>query len=101
MPVEKEAVLQRMRTVEGHLHAVNQMLEDDIPCQQVLHQLNAVECALEAAASMLLRMEVECCLQAIRDNPCPEQRCEQLARLVKLYPWTNRFTFRFYETSPR
>jgi DNA-binding FrmR family transcriptional regulator len=101
MPVEQDAVLQRLRTVEGHLHAVSQMLEDGVPCQQILHQLNAVQCALEAAGSQLLLMEVERCLQAIRENPCPERRCEELARLANLYPLANRFTVKFYETVPR
>ena len=101
MPVEKEALLQRLRTAEGHLHAVGPMLEDDQPCQQVLHQLNAVRCALEATGSQLLLMEVERCLQAIRENPCPEQCGEELARLASLYPLANRFTVKFYEVSTR
>ena len=50
---------------------------------------------------MLLQMEVECCLQAIRQDPCPEQRCEQLARLMNLYPLFRQFTFKFYEVSAR
>lgn len=101
MPVEKQVLLQRLHTSEGHLRAISGMLEDDEPCQQVLHQLNAVQCAIEAVGSLLLQMEVERCLRAIRDNPCPEQRCEQLARLVNLYPLFKRFTFKFYEVSAR
>jgi DNA-binding FrmR family transcriptional regulator len=101
MPAEKEAVLQWMRTAEDRLITVSQLLEEDHPCQQILDQLNAVQCAVEAAGSTLLRMEIERCLQGIRDNPCPEQRCEQLARLVYLYPLANKFKVKFYEMLPR
>jgi DNA-binding FrmR family transcriptional regulator len=101
LPVDKESVLQQMRTAEGHLHTVTQMLEDNLSCPQVLHQLNEVQCSVEAAGSTLLRMEFERCLQALRDNPCPDQRCEQLARLVNLYPFVNKFPVKIYETATR
>lgn len=101
MPVERQAVLERLRTAEGYLRAISQMLEEDQPCQQVLQQLNAVQSAIESASSHLLRLEVERCLQAIRENPCPEQRCEELARLASLYPLAKSFPVKFYETLPR
>ena len=101
MAVEKQAVLQRLRITEGHLQAIGRMLAEDQPCQQILHQLHAVECDIEVVGSMLLQMEVERCLQALREDPCPEQRCEQLGRLVNLYPLFKRFSFKFYEVLAR
>lgn len=101
MGFEKQAVLQQLRLTEVHLQVIGRMLVEDQPCQQIIHQLNAVQCAIEAVGSMLLQMEVERCLQTLRDNPCPEQRCEQLARLVNLYPLFKRFSFKFYEVSAR
>lgn len=85
MPVEREAVLQRLRTAEGHLHAIRGMIEAGAPCQQILHQLDAVRCAIEAASSQFLYMEIEHCLHLIRDDPCPEQRCKAVERLTDLY----------------
>ena len=101
MPVEKKLVLQQLRSVEAYIQVVSQMLEQDQPCQLVLNQLDAVQSAVEAAGSQLLRMEIERCLQAIRDNPCAEQRCEELTRLGSLYPLFSRLTVKFYETSVR
>lgn len=99
MPVEKPAILQRLRTAGGHLQAVSQLLEDDKPCQQILHQLNAIQCALEATSSLILCMEVERCLQAIHEDPCSEQRCEELARLSGLYSLLNKPSIKLFETS--
>ena len=91
MPDEKQAILQRLRIVEGHLHAVHQMLVEDQPCQQVLHQLNAVQCALQAAACLLLQTEVERCLQAVRDKSDSEQQRQALEHLSNLYPLIYKF----------
>ena len=101
MPVEKEAILQRLHTAEGHLHAVSRMVAEEASCQQVLHQLNAVQCAIEAVGSQILQLEIEGCLQAIREDPCPEQCFEQLAILTKLYPMANKFALKDYETLSR
>ena len=99
MAVEKDVLLQRLRTTEGHLHAIRGMIEDGAPCQQVLHQLNAVRCAIEAAGSQILCLEVERCLQGIRENPSPEHCEAELQRLLNLYPFTSQFKRKFTEAS--
>lgn len=91
MPVEDQAVLQYLHKTESYIQAANRLLEEEAPCQLVLQQLNEARRALERAGSPLLCIEVERCLKAMRDNPCPEQRCDQLARLASLYPWADRF----------
>lgn len=101
MPDEKQAVLQRLRTVRGHLDAVCRMIEEDYPNQEILHQLNAVRCAVDAAGGLLLRLEVENCLQAIRDYPLPGQDCEEIVRLASLYPLVTEFTRNNFEQSSR
>lgn len=90
MPVEMQAVLTRLRMAEADLRAARQMLEEDRPCQQILHQLNAVQSALKASGSQFLCMEVQRCMQTIQDDPCPEERCEDLAQLSSLYPFFSK-----------
>ena len=91
MPVDQRAILQRLHATEVHLHAAGQMLEEDRPCQQILGQLNAIQCALGVMASQLLSTEVERCLQEARENPCPELRCKEIANLSNLYPLVSKF----------
>jgi DNA-binding FrmR family transcriptional regulator len=45
----QDALLTRLRTAEGHLHAVIGMAENGASCDEVLHQLNAVCAAIRAA----------------------------------------------------
>jgi len=101
MPVEKQAILQELRTAEDQLQAVSQLLEQDQPCRQVLQQLQAAQSAMGAAGSQLLRLEVERCLQAIQDDPSLEQRCEELSRLLNLYILLDKFTFKLSQNSQR
>ncbi|MDP1715698.1 MAG: metal-sensing transcriptional repressor [Anaerolineales bacterium] len=45
--------LQRLRCAAGHLNAVIKMAEAGEPCEQLLHQLGAVDAAMRAAGARL------------------------------------------------
>lgn len=85
MRPEEQAMIQRLRSAEGHLHAVTCMIEDNQPCEQVLHQLGAVQASLRAAGLTLLRDQLESSAEVIRNDPHPEERAAELKRIVNLY----------------
>lgn len=47
-PNQQPEIIRRMRCAAGHLNAVIKMTEEGKPCEQVLHQLDAVQAALQA-----------------------------------------------------
>jgi DNA-binding FrmR family transcriptional regulator len=90
MPLEYEIILRRLDIAEGHLKAINRMVESNRPCQQVIEQLDAVRCALGAVSALLLQAEVERCPEPVWDNPTKESRDEELAHLASLYQITHK-----------
>jgi DNA-binding FrmR family transcriptional regulator len=95
VPGKGQAVTQHLRLSESHIQAASRLLEEEGPCQQVLEQLNEARRALTAAGSLLLYIEIVHCWKALRDNPCQEQRYDQLAQLINLYPLANQFNAKF------
>ena len=64
---DKQAVLARLRRVEGQVRGIERMIEDDRYCIDVLTQVNAVRAALESVALRLLADHTEHCVaDAIR-----------------------------------
>ncbi len=57
-------VVQRLRSARGHLDAVAAMVEADRSCIEVLHQLSAVQGALDAVRRRMLERYVGECLEA-------------------------------------
>ncbi len=84
-PDRQSEISRRLRCAAGHLNAVIEMIENGQPCEQVLHQLNAVEAALHAAGVMLLTWNVRQREALILASPSPEQRAAELKRLQSLY----------------
>jgi DNA-binding FrmR family transcriptional regulator len=85
MQPEEQKLIMRLRSAEGHLRAIIGMIEAGQPCEDVLHQLTAVEAAVRAAGLVALRQQLRSCAQVIVSNPCPEERCAELERLLNLY----------------
>ena len=64
---DKEAILARLRRVEGQVRGLQRMVEEDRYCIDVLTQVNATRAALESVALQLLADHTEHCVtEAIR-----------------------------------
>jgi DNA-binding FrmR family transcriptional regulator len=61
---DKDAVLKRLRRIEGQVRGLQRMVEDDTYCIDVLTQISAATKALEAVALNLLEDHLRHCVSA-------------------------------------
>ena len=94
-PDQQSEIIRRLRCAAGHLNAVINMAESGEPCEQMLHQLNAVQAALRAAGAKLLICQSQSSQAIILDSTSPERRTSELKRLQTLYT-----TFTQYSHNP-
>ncbi len=68
--------LRRLKTIEGHLHGIVRMVEQDAYCIDVIRQIQAVEAALNKVSSQILENHLNSCvITAIRgENPRERER---------------------------
>ena len=85
LPEEKDLILKRLRSAEGHLGAVIGMVEAGQNCEKVLNQLHAVEAALQASGRHLLHCQVQQSIDIVSQHPSLEKRSSEIERLVDLY----------------
>ena len=60
-PEYKGAVLNRLKTVRGHLDGTIRMVEADTYCVDVMKQLSALQASIERANRLLLQNHLETC----------------------------------------
>ena len=84
-PDQQPDILRRLRCAAGHLNAVIEMTEAGQSCEEVLHQLNAVQAALRVTGRKLMICQAQISQEIILDSPSPEQRTSELKRLQSLY----------------
>ena len=83
-PETKEALLLRLRRIEGQVRGLQRMIEDERYCPDVLQQMSAVHESLRGVEQVLLRSHLEhCATNAIRSGSTERARrtYEELTRL--------------------
>jgi CsoR family transcriptional regulator, copper-sensing transcriptional repressor len=84
---DKRSIEARLKRIEGQVRGIQQMVENDRYCIDVLTQVNAVRGALESVALQLLADHTEHCVtEAIRDGNGREKVAElnqAVERLVR------------------
>lgn len=66
---DKEAVLKRLRRIEGQVRGLQRMVDEDAYCIDVLTQISAVTKALQAVALELLDGHLDHCVrQAVAEG---------------------------------
>ncbi|NLY35600.1 MAG: metal-sensitive transcriptional regulator [Tissierellia bacterium] len=61
--MEKKAVLNRLRTLQGHMGGIITMLEEDKPCEEVLVQMKAVSSSFSKIQSLIFEHYLDQCIE--------------------------------------
>lgn len=72
--MKNDNMLKRLKIIEGHLGGVIRMMEDDAYCIDVIHQIQAVQAALNKVSSGILENHLNSCVTtAIRGEDATER----------------------------
>jgi DNA-binding FrmR family transcriptional regulator len=78
----KEALLTRLRRLEGQVRGVEKMIEEDRYCIDVVTQITAVEAALDKVALELLEDHAKHCVIGAEESQ-QDERTEELMGAVR------------------
>lgn len=85
--MNKEAVLRRLRRIEGQIRGLARMVEEDTYCIDILTQISSAQAALKGVAMGLVDDHVRHCVrESIREDGGDEkveELVEAVARMVK------------------
>lgn len=70
----KQDIINRLKSIAGHVRGVQRMLDEDAYCVDIIHQNLAVQRALEKVNSMILERHLQTCVTtAIRGDDAGER----------------------------
>lgn len=70
---DRDAILKRLRRIEGQVRGIAKMVEDDRYCIDILTQVSAVTTALDAVAFRILDDHVNHCVAGALASGDPDQ----------------------------
>ncbi len=95
----KEKLKARLAKAIGHLNAVYRMVDEKKYCIDVLHQLKAVQSALDKTAEVILRQHLETCVVEAVKNQDSDRVIDELIQVFKKAP--NLYLLGDEESIPR
>jgi CsoR family transcriptional regulator, copper-sensing transcriptional repressor len=89
MPItdsSKEKLKSRLAKAMGHLNAVHKMVDEKKYCIDVLHQLKAVQAALDKVGEEVLKQHLESCVVEAVRNQDERRVIEELVQVFRKAP---------------
>jgi DNA-binding FrmR family transcriptional regulator len=72
-PETKEALLQRLRRIEGQVRGVQAMVSADRECAEILQQMAAIRSAVQSASATIFESYAAACLLKCTPEERPER----------------------------
>ena len=82
----KDKLLKRLARASGHLDAVTRMVDEKRYCVDVLHQLKAVQSALDKVSEEILRQHLKTCVVEAIQNQDEQRVIDELITVVRKAP---------------
>ena len=58
----KTAMVNRLKRIEGQIRGISRMIEEDVYCDDILHQFKSAESAIKGVKSILLEAHINSCV---------------------------------------
>jgi len=81
--VSREAILKRLKRIEGQLRGLQKMVADERECESIVTQLAAVRSAIDSVGALVLNNYIKIC--APRESMTDPAVYESLVRVVGVW----------------
>lgn len=83
--MDSDNLHRRLRKIEGQVAAIDRMIEEDIPCEDVLMQVNAAKSALTRVGSIILEGHMNHCVKDAIDKGDSSEAIQDLSKIIDYY----------------
>ena len=78
-------VVRRLKNIEGHVRGIEQMVETDAYCIDVIKQIHAVQAALDKVSGIILEDHLHSCLITAVRGENPDERERVLTEIADVF----------------
>lgn len=85
----KDAILQRLKKIEGQVKGIQRMVEDGKKCSDILMQVTAVRSAINRVGAIVFQNHTRDCLRSMVNNQNEDDTLEELVKLMDKFTTSN------------
>ena len=83
--MDSDNLHRRLKKIAGQVNAIDRMIDEDIPCEDILLQINAVKSALHKVGQIVLEGHLQHCVRDGIEHGDAEQTIASFAKAVEFF----------------
>ena len=83
--MDSDNLHRRLRKIIGQVQAIDRMIDEDIPCEDVLAQINAAKSALHSCGKVVLEGHIQHCIRDGVENGNIDETLDNLTVAVERF----------------
>lgn len=83
--MDAENLHQRLNRIKGQVNAIDRMVDEDVPCEDILIQVNAVKSALHKVGQIVLEGHLNHCVRDGIEHGDAEKTIADFTRAVEYF----------------
>lgn len=82
----KKGIVNRLRTIKGHINGIEKMIEDGKSCDDILLQIAAIKAAVHKVGLVIMEEHaMECLLTGEDGEPVDKEKMEEVIKTLVKY----------------
>lgn len=87
---QKREMINRIRSIQGHLKGVERMVDEDQYCMDILAQTRAIEKALQRLDALILRNHMNTCVTTAIQGDSQTERERVIGELMTVFEHSDK-----------
>jgi len=83
--MDSDNLHRRFKKIIGQIQAIDRMIDEDVPCEDVLAQINAAKSALHKAGQVVLEGHIQHCVREGIEKGDAEKTIERFTKAVERF----------------
>ena len=83
--MDAENIHRRMKKIIGQLNAIDRMVDEDIPCEDVIMQINAAKSALHKVGQIVLEGHLHHCVKEGIEHGDAQKTIEDFSKAIEYF----------------
>lgn len=79
----KKKIVNRLKTIKGHIAGIEKMIDEDKPCDDILIQIAAIRSSVNKVGLAIMEANAESCMMKTDDNGKVDQ--EEVRKIIRTF----------------
>jgi len=85
MDAETTKIVNRLKSIEGHVRGIEKMVEDGAYCIDIVNQITAIQSALQKVSTIVLDRHLHTCVTTAIRGDDPDERERVIDEIVQVF----------------